>query len=175
MRLAGLALAVCVALGAAGCGVFGDKKLKLPCPNFLLLGHAEDMTRFRAGSGRDITDVDFRAKIVNFRGTCEHTRSEVEAEFFVEIAVQRGPANRSREASFEYFVAIPRFHPAPAGKKTLAVKVTFEENQTRLFYRDEIAIKIPLQSGESGVNYDVYLGFQLDADQLEYNRRRRAR
>lgn len=166
---------VFIMLGVTGCGVFGEKRRALPCPNFLILGEAEDMTQFRAGPGRDITDVEFRAAIVNFRGTCEHTRSVVEAEFFVEIVIRRGPANRSREASLEYFVAIPRFHPAPAGKKTFAVKVTFEANETRVFYRDEIALEIPLGSGEVGANYDVYLGFQLDPEQLEYNRRRRAR
>ncbi len=174
-RFAKLALAAGVVLGAAGCGVFGEKKLRRPCPNFLLLGEAKDMTLFRAGPGRDITDVDFRAAIVDFSGTCEHTRSEVEAEFFVEIVVRRGPANRSRAASFEYFVAIPRFYPAPAGKKTFRVEVTFEDNQTRVVYRDEIALKIPLRGGEIGADYDVYLGLQLDSEQLEYNRRRRAR
>ena len=164
----------CVMLGVTGCGVFGNKRA-LPCPNFLVLGDAEKMTRFRAGPGRDITDVEFRAAIIDFRGTCQHTDSTVEAEFFIEIVVQRGPANRAREASFEYFVAIPRFHPAPAGKKTFPVKVSFEDKATRLFYRDEITIEIPLASGEIGANYDVYLGFQLDSDQLEYNSRRRAR
>ena len=175
MRWARLVLTVGVAIGVAGCGVFGEKKQSLACPNFLLLGHAGDMTKFRTGPGRDVTDVVFRGTITNFRGTCDHTESGVEAEFFVEISVQRGPANSSREASFEYFVAIPRFHPAPAGKKTFPVKVTFEENQTRIFFRDEIAIEIPLGAGEVAANYDVYLGFQLDAEQLEYNRLRRAR
>ncbi len=47
MRWARLVLAVGVALGVAGCG--GEKKRSLPCPNFLLLGHAGDMTKFRAG------------------------------------------------------------------------------------------------------------------------------
>ena len=174
MRWARLVLALGVTLGVAGCG--GDeKKRSLPCPKFLLLGHAADVTTFRAGPGRDVTDVEFRATISNFRGTCDHTKIGIEAEFFVEIAVRRGPANISREASFEFFVAIPQFHPAPAGKKTFPVKVRFGEKQTRLFYRDEIAIEIPLGAGEVAGDYDVYLGFQLDAEQLEYNRRRRAR
>ncbi len=175
MRLLKLVVAACVVLGLAGCGVFGEKKLKRPCPNFLLLGDAEEMTRFRAGPGRDITDVDFRAAIVNFQGTCEHSKNQVEAEFIVEITVRRGPANRSRRAGFEFFIAIPRFHPAPAGKRTFAVEVTFEDNRPRVLYRDEIALKIPLGGGEVGANYDVYLGLQLDPEQLDYNRRRRAR
>ena len=171
MRTARLALAVCAALGVAGCGA----KRSLPCPNFLLLGHAGNMTQFRAGPGRDVTDVEFRAVITDFRGNCNHTKSAIEAEFFVEFAVHRGPANASREASFEYFVAIPRFHPAPAGKKRFRVKLSFGERQTRVLYRDEIRLEIPLRGDEVGPDYDVYIGFQLDAEQFEYNRRRRAR
>lgn len=174
MRWARLVLALGIAIGVAGCGG-GEKKRALPCPKFLLLGHAGDMTKFRAGPGRDVTDVDFRTRITDFRGTCDHTKTGIEAEFFVEIAVERGPANTSRSASFQFFVAIPRFHPKPAGKKTFPVRVRFGENKNRLLYRDQIAIRIPLGTGEVAGDYDVYLGIQLDAEQLEYNRRRRAR
>jgi hypothetical protein len=174
MRWARFVLAVGVAIGVTSCAG-DDKKRSLPCPNFLLLGHAGHMAKFRAGAGRDVTDVNFRTTITNFRGTCDHTKNGVEAEFFVEIAVERGPANTSREASFEFFVAIPRFHPKPAGKKTFPVRVRFEENKNWLLYRDEIAIEIPLGAGEAAGDYDVYLGLQLDAEQLEYNRRRKAR
>ena len=173
MRWARLVLALGIAFGLAGCGE--EEKRAAPCPNFLLLGHAGNMTKFRDGPGRDVTDVEFRARIVNFLGSCDHTDSGIEAELFVEVAVQRGPANRSREASFEYFVAIPKFHPAPAGKKTLPVTVKFEENKSRLVYRDQVLIEIPLGDKDVAANYDVYLGFQLSAEQLEFNRRRRAR
>lgn len=174
MRWAGLVLAAGIAVGAVGCS--GDEKPRAqPCPNFLLLGNAGNITKFRPGPGRDITDVDFRAKIVNFVGSCAHTDSGVEAEFFVEMTIDRGPANASREAGFEYFVAIPKFHPKPAGKQTFPVKVAFGENQTQLIYRDEISIEIPLGEKETAGDYDVYLGFQLTAAQLEFNRRRTAR
>jgi hypothetical protein len=175
MKMARLAILGGIMLVVAGCGAFGGDNRRLPCPNFLLLGNAENMTRFQAGPGRDITDIEFRAAITNFHGTCVHAASEVETEFFVEFAIQRGPANRSRQATFEFFVAIPRFHPAPAGKKTFSGTVTFGENQTRVFYRDQITLTIPLKSGETGASYDVYLGFQLDAEQLQYNMRRKAR
>lgn len=175
MRWARLVLALGVAIGVAGCGLFGEQKQFLPCPKFLLLSDAGDMTKFRAGPGRDVTDVEFRATISNFLGTCDHTDSGIEAELFVEISVQRGPANVSHGARFAYFVAIPRFHPAPAGKKTFPVRVTFEDNKSRLLYRDQVAIEIPLGAGEVAASYDVYLGFQLGAAQLEFNRRRRAR
>lgn len=174
MRWSGLVLAAGILIGAAGCGS-DEKPVGPPCPNFLLLGNAGNMTKFRPGPGRDITDVEFRAKIENFRGTCAHTDAGIEAEFFIEMSIERGPADSSRQAGFEYFVAIPKFHPQPAGKQTFPVRVSFGENQTRLIFRDEISIEIPLGKGETAGDYDVYLGFQLTAEQLEFNRRRQAR
>ena len=167
-------LALSVVVGMTGCNLVDEEKRSLPCPNFLLLAHAERMTKFSDGTGRDVTDVDFSTKITNFQGSCDHITSGIEIELFVEISVHRGPANRSRKANFEYFVAIPRFHPAPAGKKILPVTVVFE-NKNRLVYRDQIYIEIPLSDKEVAANYDVYLGFQLTNKQREFNRRRRTR
>ena len=164
-----------VVVGVTGCNLADEKKLSPPCPNFLLLAHAERMTKFSVGPGRDVTDVNFSTKITNFHGSCDHTSRGIETDLFVEFSVQRGPANRSREASFEYFVAIPRFHPAPAGKKILPITVKFEGNKKRLVYRDQIHLKIPLGDMEVAANYDVYIGFQLTNKQLEFNRRRPTR
>ena len=175
MRWARHLLALSVVVGVTSCNFVGENKQPPPCPNFLLLAQAERMTKFSDGPGRDITDVDFNTKITNFQGSCDHTESGIEAELFIEIAVQRGPANRSRKANFEYFIAIPRFHPAPAGKKILPITVKFKENKNRLVYRDRVYLEIPLGHKDIAANYDVYLGFQLTGKQLKFNRRRPAR
>ena len=129
------------------------------------------MERFVPGRGRDLTDVIFRANIADFQGSCEHDDDEVEVTLQVAFVVQRGPANKSRRADFEYFVAIPKFHPSPEGKRRFRVTVPFQANQTKVIYRDEIAMTIPLKKGERGVKYDVYIGFQLTADEIRRNRR----
>ena len=175
MRWARYLLALGVVVGVTGCNFVDEKKLHPRCPNFLLLAHAERMTKFNDGPGHDITDVDFSTKITNFMGSCDHTISGIEAELFVEISVHRGPGNRSRKASFEYFIAIPRFHPAPAGKKILRITVKFNEKKNQLVYRDRIYLGIPLGHKDIAANYDVYLGFQLTGKQLKFNRRRPAR
>ena len=79
MKMARWAVLGGIMLVVAGCGMGGGDKPRIPCPNFLLLGHAENMTRFQAGPGRDITDIDFRAAITNFHGTCSQDADEVDA------------------------------------------------------------------------------------------------
>ena len=155
----------------AGCGLFGEESRRLPCPNILILSEAEHLVRFRPGEGRDLTDLVFRASIIDFTGHCEHLKDRVDATFDVVFDIRRGAANKDRRASFEYFVALPRFHPTPEGKRKFQIAVSFEKNRTRVVFRDRISLKIPLDPNETGANHDVYLGLQLAPTELEFNRR----
>lgn len=175
VRRGGLRIAamIAVALVIAACA---SGKVKLPpCPNVLILGKAGSLVRFVDGPGRDITDVVFRARIADFQGSCAHEDNAVDVKLLITFAVERGPANKDRRAAFEYFVAIPRFHPRPEGKRRFRIGVPFAANATRVFYRDELNLDIPLRKGEVGANYDVFIGFQLSPSELEFNRTRRTR
>ena len=156
----------------AGCSWIGSDKYRASCPNFLILGQGDVLVKFLSGSGRDITDVQFEAKIVDFAGSCEHDSKGVSVSLNVAFAVKRGPANRDYRADFSYFVAIPKFFPAKEGKRSFPIAVGFQKIQTLVIYRDQIEMRIPLKPKEIGANYEVYLGFQLSQAELEYNRGR---
>ena len=169
---------VTVALGAlvAGCTML-NPTVQPPCPPVLVLKDTAEMVRFRPGPGRDITDVLFSATVVDFRAVCKYDRkrTEVDIDLSVVFDVRRGPADRSRKATFGYFIAIPQFHPAPQGKQVFTTSVAFEGNQVRVRYRDRIELTIPLDPKRARRKYAVYIGFQLSAAEIESNRRRRAR
>lgn len=164
-----------VLLGLAGIlgGCAGAKPP--PCPNFLILGQGGELVKFRPGPGRDVTDILFEAKITDFRGSCGHDDDEVSISLAVVFDIRRGPANLDRKAAFEYFVAIPKFFPRKEGKGTFPVAAPFKENQSRVFFRDELEMRIPLRPKEVGADYEVYLGLQLTPDELQFNRGRRRR
>ncbi len=146
-----------------------------PCPNFLILGEGAELVKFRPGPGRDVTDILFEAKIVDFQGTCDQTKNEVSISLGIVFNIRRGPANLDRKAAFRYFVAIPKFFPRKEGKRTFPITVPFKENQPRVFFRDELELRIPLRPKETGADYEIYLGLQLTADELEFNRGRTRR
>jgi hypothetical protein len=170
-----LAMVVLLSLATAGCGMFGSDKYRAPCPNFLLLGQGDKLVKFLPGPGRDVTDVQFEAKIIDFAGSCEHDPKGVSVALNIAFSVKRGPANKARRADFSYFVAIPKFYPAKEGKRSFPVAVGFQPNQNRMIYRDVIEMQIPLKPQEIGANYDVYLGFELSKTELDYNRNRTGR
>lgn len=158
----------------SGCGAF-DKTPPLPCPNVSVLADAGKLVRYRQGPGRDLTDVLFEAVISNFVGSCLYARdnSSVTIDLSVVFDVKRGPANRDRKAGFEYFAAIPKFHPRPEGKTRLAIKVDFPGNRSRVRVTDVLELQIPIAKTQKGADYPVFIGFQLSVNELRSNRAER--
>ena len=169
-RGAGIALAA-AALSLAVHGCAGDdRRAERICPRVEILEHADRLTRFAAGPGRDLTDVVLRGRIAEFGGECEVGKDSVSVELVLEFMLDRGLANRDGKGRFSHFVAIQEFHPAPAGKRVFPVEIAFEPGRNRALFRDSVAIDIPLDGKRSARDFNVYIGFQLDRGQLEYNR-----
>ena len=169
------ALAVsALGLLVSGCGLFGDD-VKYRCPAVFILDDARELTRFKPGPGRDITDILFQAEIVNFVGDCDYDEGRAEIELSVQIRVERGPANKGREVAFEYFVAMPQFQSEAEGKRVFSVAGTFEGNLTRMQYQDDLEMTIPVKAPTDGAAVEIILGFQLTPDELKFNRSRKQR
>lgn len=168
LRALAWALALALLAGCAGPEKRGPRKV---CPRVDILEYADTLVRFLPGPGRDVTDILFRTRLVNFQGECEVDEAAIDVELVLEFASERGPANRDRKAAFEYFVAIPQFHPMPAGKRRFAVALEFAKGQNRTLYRDEISIRIPLKKGQASTDFNVFVGYQLTPAELDYNQR----
>ena len=165
---------VALALFSAGCSssIF-DRRPPPSCPPIFILKDAGSLTRYKSGTSKDITDVLFQGKLIDFRGLCEYNfeRTEVKIDLNLAFDLSRGPANRDRKAAFQYFVAIPRFHPAPQGRNTFSINAEFPGQASRLRINDDIQIVIPLDPKVSRGDYAIYLGFQLTRQELKDNRR----
>lgn len=162
-----------VAVGAlASCSSLSKPKEALPCPQISMLADTSRVTKFRDGPGRDITDIEYEAEIGAYTGECVYKDDDsVQMTLTVAIDAMRGPAAPGNAAEPSYFIAIPEFYPSPAAKSVLPVRIEFPENISKVRFRDEdIVMRIPLK-GKKGAEYEVFLGFQLTPDQLDYNRR----
>ncbi|MBB4264420.1 hypothetical protein [Roseospira visakhapatnamensis] len=157
-------------------GVFGGGEEARPCPPVRIDRAASTLTQFRADGGRDLTDVTLEAELVGYQGACEYDDDgrAVEVEVTLGFTAALGPGARSRDQTFQYFVAVPRYFPSPVGKKVFDARLVFPEGTDRIRYvGEELRLRLPLDLGESGAAYPVYLGFQLSAEELEYNRAQR--
>ena len=148
------------------------------CPVTRVLEDPAQLTRFKPGQGRDITDIEFDAAFAELAGTCKIDDEEIAVELKVLIVANRGTANASRQASFAIFIAVVDqdrnviIHDGKALRKGFEGQVKFPGNQTRVTYTDEFEITIPMKSGQSAGEFLNFFGFELTRGELEYNRNR---
>jgi hypothetical protein len=168
LRAAG---ALVLALVLTGCG---SSERMPPCPKIFLSSDISTLTRFRPGSGRDLTDIEFQAELLGYSGSCKYEKTKLTITLNVGLAVSRGPAS-GREARFNYFVAIPKLYPSPAAKVDFDVAYPFQSGQGRGEFKDEVQIDIPFTDRTTVPSNEIYIGLQLTAEELEYNRKQRER
>ncbi|RAU23510.1 hypothetical protein CU669_04095 [Paramagnetospirillum kuznetsovii] len=173
-RLVCLALAAPLALSACADFDFMNPKKKVapPCPPIYILSDVAKVTKFRPGSGRDLTDVELEAEIIAFKGDCSYDDKGGEVVMRLSFDVNRGPASTSPNAELTYFIAIPKFYPAPEAKAVFTIPVVFPEgmNQARTT-DDDVVLRLPVKNKEIINDYEIYLGFQVSPEDLEAMRR----
>ena len=156
-----------------------EKEPPPPCPRIKLLKDADIITVYRPGSGRDITDIRYEAELKGFFGECDYVGksrvySKVNLTLRISYDISRGPAERGNLIKVPYFIAIPKYYPRPEGRSEFVSTVKFIENRDNMVVvDDEIAISLPLGKGQTGPETNVYIGFVLTKDQLDFNRDKR--
>lgn len=174
-RLAGPLVLSVLALSMAGCSMFSKKGEEMACPVIRVDRDTAKLTQFQPGAGKDITDITLEGGIAAVNGDCgwdPKTRT-IDVKLKVLFDVTRGPALQGKDASFQYFVAIPAFYPSPDAKQIYPLSVTFPDgNVNTMKVRDEeVRITLPLGEKGNSKDYPVYVGFQLTPKELDYNRK----
>lgn len=150
-----------------------------PCPPVSILADAATQTRFKDGEGRDLLDVDFEADITALRSLCDYDVDDagsgtLTVQTSPVVQVKRGPSNTSATAQFRYFVALTTAERQPLQRADFPAHVAFPGNMSVVSWADDtpVTLTIPVGAGQDGRSFHVFLGLQLSADELEYNRRR---
>ncbi len=174
LRSAGAALAV-LALTAFATGCSSSKP-EPACPRGVIPIDSSTITRFRDGPGRDLTDVLVTGNIQNMLvDQCKYDKNSVEvSNFQIAITADRGPADRSKVADFEYWVAVVDPDMKILTRKTFNVHFDFSDlNHVGTVVADLVP-RIPLPDVMKAPAYQIVVGFQLTQDELAWNRKQRA-
>lgn len=158
----------------AGCG---SKKPEPACPRGVIPQDAATITRFRDGPGRDLTDVLVTGNIQNILvDECTYEKNAVDVNNFqIAITADRGPADRTRAADFEYWVAIVDPDKKILTRQTFKLHFDFTDlNHVGTVVAD-LAPRIPLADIMKAPDYQIIVGFQLTPQELEWNRSQRAK
>lgn len=170
-----LLLAVAGVALLSACGTGPNQERPPPCPQARVLGDTDRLVQFREGPGRDVVDIEFDAEIVQLAGECVYSddKDSLAVSFFPAFRITMGAADDDRRAQFSYFVAVVRRSDnAILNKEVFDLTVVAPPNQNQLRFRDnQIDLLLPLGEDQTGESFQLLLGFQLDEQQLEYNRR----
>ncbi len=160
-------------LGAAAC----TTEPPPPCPPVSILADAGAITQFAPNRGQDLTDVSFRGSIEQVGTVCEYNRARdtVTSTTGVRLLATRGPAADSNEASLVFFVAIVDKEDNILARERFESRMTFQANQRQAGVVEEIEQIIPIRQGLRGLDYQILVGFELNPEQLEFNREERQR
>jgi hypothetical protein len=150
------------------------KPTALACPSTGILADASRIYDFRAGGGQDLTDIQFAGEILAVRPLCKRNKDGIEAELEVELATQLGPAAPGNAAEFDIFVAITRDDAAVMSKDLHRFEVEFGKAERAVRTLEDVDdFLIPLAEGETTRGLQILIGYQLSAEQVNYNRTRR--
>ncbi|MFH1803807.1 MAG: hypothetical protein ABID63_02830 [Pseudomonadota bacterium] len=165
-------VAVAGLLAACGSSFFEEPVIPA-CPRAFLPSDTASLTEFN-GAGRDLTDVIVQADFDGYNGNCAYDLDDKVVEILISpvILAELGPAATNRNASLQYFVALKDPDGNFIEKSVFDVALVFPNNLNLVRYRDkEVTLKLPLDDVWAGPDYEIYLGFQMSRDQLDYNRR----
>ncbi|MGY9003525.1 MAG: hypothetical protein ACKVIF_10090, partial [Rhodospirillales bacterium] len=156
------------------------------CPNIQILADLREKTVFRPGPGRDKFDILYAGQISEYFIGCSIRRvrgsvgklSDVPRTLAVRIspiinARRNLGKGAAKTVNLDYFVGVVKSDETPVEKKIIPLSVVFKEDFITVPIREKsISLVIKLQPGERISDYSVFLGFQLDKNQLLFNRER---
>lgn len=153
-----------------------SEKPEAACPQGVIPADSASVTRFRDGPGRDLTDIVVEGEIVNILVQCKYDKKSVTVDLQIAVTGDRGPADRSRVAEFDYWVAILDPQQNIVTKQPAKVRFEFRDNRTRMGQiLSEFEPYIPLADLKQAPQYQILVGFQLTAEELAWNRRQKTR
>ncbi len=177
MKRLGVAAAGLLGLGLALAGCGGIPKERGICPRVAILADAGKITKFRPGAPETPENVMFTGQMREIRITCKYNDQqllELEADVIVSMVLEKGPAMSGEVAELPYFVTVTDRRGTVLSKREFPLRISFSGNRavehtekSWQFYR--------LRRGYSGIEYETWVGYQLDERQLEYNRRSASR
>lgn len=160
-------LAALLALGLAGCSTFGTNKDSFTCPATTTVPDLQTIARL-ANSGKD-EDIQTASRIALVSSTCDKESAGVATYVSIEFAALRaGPGIRHVE--FPYFVAIADSTGNILGKQEFTLGLDFPGEAATMRTTEKVTAHLPLKNPQLGNIYTVIVGFQLNKNELDFNR-----
>ncbi|TCZ64444.1 hypothetical protein [Roseicella aquatilis] len=169
-------LAAAAPLVLAGCGNATNQRLPLACPKPGILAEGADLTRYRPGQVRDLTTLEWDARLAGVGGGCNpgSKNRSIDVQLSARFTVERGVRAEGRSVDLPWFVAVvDNTTEQVLSRKSFVDTVSFAPNEVRTTAESEpVKLSLPVGENRRGTDYRIYISFELTPEDLALNRRR---
>ena len=166
---AALLLSACDGLKSFEWPKFGEAGGADNCPVVGITPDLGNVTQIRS------SEIVSETIIASVKPTCTLADNNVTVRLAIDFKGRLGPeglkdAKTEANYSIPYLIAVIDPKGEIISKDIFAITMTYKQNEAEQSFPDLLEQVIPLKSGEEPENYKVMIGFQLDDQQLAYNR-----
>lgn len=171
----GIVLAAMLTASLAGCGS-PPALIPIACPTPGILSEGADLTRYREGGVRDLTTLEYDARLTGLNGGCSPGRGDrsIDMQLSAGFMVDRGAAAERRAVELPWFVAVvDRRDDQVLSRQSFVERLEFGRNETRTTGRSQpVTISLPVSEARRAADYRILVSFELSEADLALNRRR---
>ncbi|MFC3053450.1 hypothetical protein [Kordiimonas pumila] len=139
------------------------------CFGVAVVGDVGTLTKFK-GVSRTTADVEYTASIMDVTSSCVE-EADVKAQLDFYIGAQAGPALANSSITVPYFVAVVKDNSQLVSKRIYDVTLKFDGSGIARSH-EMLTQLIPSIEQARRYNYELLVGFQVDADSAVYNMQR---
>jgi hypothetical protein len=169
-------LATLSPIALAACGNTSNSRLPVACPRPGLLAEGADLTRYRPGPVKDLTTLEWDAKLTGLSGGCNPGKGNrsIDVTLVASFTVDRGAGAEGRVIDLPWFVAVIDANSEEILNQVAFVeRATFARNETRLSGQTgPISLSLPVGETKRASDYRILVSFELTPEDLTLNRRR---
>ncbi len=160
-----------------GDAVISSKALAMgaaQCPSVGIVEDLRSMTLFTDNAHPAPEEVIGYGKIDDFDGGCVYEAGgvamDIDLMFSARIGAKAKTGRGDPSIAFPYFIAISDDQGNILNKEVFATAIRFNEGLESAHQVEHLKPRIPLNNPALGPKYQVLVGFQLNREQLQFNR-----
>ena len=172
-RAVALCVLVATSLGLVSCIKREDPFAVVPCPYIGVLDDAAEITRFKYGGQRDISDIEFKGRIARIDFTCKKPENKevVIGKATIHAEFERGMTTTIDRQFFKLFLVLSERDEKIIDKSEFVLDVEFKEGRRKTKASTSIkGIRVPTDGDVPAEYHNIYIGFQLSPAEVAYNR-----
>lgn len=139
------------------------------CPLTRKVRFADMAVQFKPGVPASLDSIQYGAKIGEVFGACTLKNGILDVKLDIRFTVERGAKAEKYVFPIPYFIVVYRTGDQAIQKLPKTVEANFGRNTMGTF-NAEISEKIKVAASDNLQNLEIFIGFQLTPEQLEYNK-----